>query len=325
MNQEQLPQPAEQRLTFPEGMRPTRQSSRKGVALLLGFGLVIVIVVAARYALPKFAVANFEPTLKAKTAPLSASPAKIPEHATQGPAALPLGQQTSPSAEEQAQNFWAAFEKSVWGTSLEDWSRLHPDIRCEPFRGRMVGVGADRQWAHRCSTTGQREAAHWSFYVFSLQEPVARLEQFDVTTATLPEDGLGALQNLLQSRIAERFGLGEDRSGPKALVTHQITWPRNVRWQAPDLEIQLDLVEFDPQRKEGRLRLQGRHRALSAGTCGPSTEAARSFPRAITEAAPDSASRRKEWCNCRLRGCGAAAHHEMESGGIPRHFGTALR
>jgi len=28
------------------------------------------------------------------------------------------------------------------------------------------------------------------------------------------------------------------------------------------LEIQLDLVEFDPQRKEGRLRLQGRHRAL---------------------------------------------------------------
>ncbi len=262
MNQEQLPQPAEQRLTFPEGMRPTRQSSRKGVALLLGFGLVIVIVVAARYALPKFAVANFEPTLKAKTAPLSASPAKIPEHAAQGPAALPLGQQTSPSAEEQAQNFWAAFEKSVWGTSLEDWSRLHPDIRCEPFRGRMVGVGADRQWAHRCSTTGQREAAHWSFYVFSLQEPVARLEQFDVTTATLPEDGLGALQNLLQSRIAERFGLGEDRSGPKALVTHQITWPRNVRWQAPDLEIQLDLVEFDPQRKEGRLRLQGRHRAL---------------------------------------------------------------
>jgi len=41
------------------------------------------------------------------------------------------------------------------------------------------------------------------------------------------------------------------------VLTHQVSWPRNVRWQAPDLEIQLDLVEFDPQRKEGRLRLQG--------------------------------------------------------------------
>ena len=264
MTQEQLPQPAEQRPTSPEGIRPTPQSSRNGVVLLLGIGLVIVItiVVAARYALPKFALANFEPTLKAKTAPLSASPAKISEYATEGPAALPLGQQAPPSAEEQAQNLWAAFEKSVWGATLDHWSRPHPDIPCEPFRGRLVGVGADKQWAHRCSTGGQGEAAQWSFYVFSLQEPVARLEQSNVTTATLPEDALGVLQNLLQSRIAARFGPGEDRSGPKALITHQVSWPRNVRWQVTDLEIQLDLVEFDPQRKEGRLCLQGRHRAL---------------------------------------------------------------
>src|SRR5205807_5121920 len=143
-----------------------------------------------------------------------------------GSAPLPLGQQTPPSAEEQAQNLWAAFETSVWGASLEDWSRLHPDIPCEPFRGRMVGAGADRQWSHRCATGGQREAAQWSFYVFSLQEPVARLEQFEVTTATLREDALGSLQNLLQSRIAARFGTGEDRSGPKALITHDVAWPR---------------------------------------------------------------------------------------------------
>jgi len=210
MAQEQLPQPAVQRPTSPEGIRPTPQSSRNGVVLLLGIGLVIgiIIVVAARYALPKFALANFDPTLKAKTAPLSASSAKISEHATEGPAALPLGQQTPPSAEEQAQNFWAAFEKSVWGAPLEDWSRLHRDIPCEPFRGRLVGVGADRQWAHRCSTGSQGEAAQWSFYVFSLQEPVARLEQFNVTTTTLPEDALGVLQNLLQSRIAARFWPG---------------------------------------------------------------------------------------------------------------------
>ena len=259
MNQEQLSLPAEQRPTSPP------QSSRKGVVLLLGLGLVFVIVffVAARYALPKFALADFKPTLKAKTGPLSASPAKISEHATQGPAVLPLGQQTPPAAEEQAQNFWAAFEKSVWGAPLEEWSRLHPDIRCEPFRGRMVGVGADRQWAHRCSTGGQREAAHWSFYVFGLQEPfVPRLEQFDITTDTLPEGPLGDLEELLHSRIAARFGPAEDRSGPRPVITHQPTWPSDLRWQTPDLEIQLSLVEFDPQRMVGRLLLQGRHRAL---------------------------------------------------------------
>jgi hypothetical protein len=265
MNQEQLPQPAEQQPSSREGIRPSPQSSRKGVILFLGFGLVIVIiiVVVARYALPKFALANFEPTLKAKTAPLSASPAKISEHATEGPAARPLGQQTPPSAEGQAQNFWAAFEKSVWGAPLEEWSRLHPDVPCEPFRGHAWGLEADRDWSHRCSASSLPEAAHWSFYVFGPHEPfVPRLEQFDVTTDTLLEEALGDLEELLHSRIAARFGPGEDRSGPRPVITHQPTWPRDLRWQAPDLEIQLSLVEFDPQRMVGRLRLQGRHRPL---------------------------------------------------------------
>jgi hypothetical protein len=263
MNQEQLPQPAEQRPTFPEGIRVSPPSSGKRLFQLLGLGLVILIIGTARLSLLRSALAKFEPIHHPKTAPLPASSAKMSEHATEGSSVMTLQQQASPSAGAQAQNFWAEFEKSVWGAPLQDWSRLHPDIPCEPFRGRMVGAGADRQWSHRCSTNGQPEAAHWSFYVFGLQEPlVSRLEQFDVTTATLPEEALGDVQNLLQSRIGARFGPGEDRSGPKAVLTHQVTWPRNVRWQAPDLEIQLDLVEFDPQRKEGRLRLQGRHRAL---------------------------------------------------------------
>jgi hypothetical protein len=263
MNQEQLPQPAEQRPTFPEGIRVSPPSSGKRLFLLLGLGLVILIIGTARLSLLKSALAKFEPIDHPKTAPLPASSAKISEHATEGASVMTLQQQASPSAGAQAQNFWAEFEKSVWGAPLQDWSRLHPDILCEPFRGRMVGTGADRQWSHRCSTSGQPEAAHWSFYVFGLQEPlVARLEQFDVTTATLPEEALGDVQNQLQSRIGARFGPGEDRSGPKAVLTHEVRWPRNVRWQAPDLEIQLGLVEFDPQRKEGRLRLQGRHRAL---------------------------------------------------------------
>lgn len=263
MNQEQLPQSAKDHPVSPEEIRPSPPSSGKRHLLLLGLGFVILILIGtARLSLLKSALAKFEPIHPPKTVPLPASSAKISEHAAEGPSVMTLQQQDFPSADALAQNFLAEFEKSAWNAPLQDWSRLHPEIPCEPFRGHMVGVGADRQWADRCSTSAQREAAHWSFYAFSLQESVARLKQFDVTTTTLPEDALGALQNLLQTRVAARFGPGEDRSGPKALITHQVRWPRNVRWQAPDLEIQLDLVEFDPQRKEGRLRLQGRHHAL---------------------------------------------------------------
>lgn len=261
MNQEQLAPSAGDRRIAKEGIHPTPPSSGKRLLLsLVGVGFVILILAATRPALVKSALANFERTLQPKPVSLSVSPAKI---GTVGPNVIPLEQQTCPSAQTQAQNFWAQFEKSVWGAPLQDWSRLHSDIPCEPFRGRMVGSSADRQWSYRCSASGQTAAAHWSFYVFGLQEPlVARLEQFDVSTATLPEEALGEVQKLLQSQVTARYGPGEDRSRPKAVLTHQVTWPRNVRWQAPELEIQLDLIEFDPQRKEGCLRLQGRHRAL---------------------------------------------------------------
>jgi len=268
VSQEQLTPSTGDQPTPTEGIRPSSSSfSKRLVPWLLGVGfvllLILLIVGVARPSLLKSALANFEPTLPPKTAPLPPASAKISEHTAESSSAIPPQQQAPPSADAQAQNFLTQFEKSVWGAPLQDWSRLHADIPCEPFRGHRVGLGADRQWSHRCSTSRQPEAAHWSFYVFGLQEPlVPRLEQFDVTTATLPEEPLGELQNLLQSRIAARFGSGEDRSGPKAAITHQVVWPRNLRWQAPDLEIQLDLVELDPQRKEGRLRLQGRHRAL---------------------------------------------------------------
>ncbi len=169
---------------------------------------------------------------------------------------------SAPQAEAQAQRLWADFEKTTWGNPLEDWSSLHPDIPCERFRGTMWGGGADRQWCQRCSTGRQPGAAHWSFYVFGLQEPlVSRLEQFDVSTSTLPEGTLKEVQHLLQSRLVARYGPGEDRS-PTIARARAVPWPEYVRWRADDVEIQLNLSELDPERKEGRLSLLGRHRAL---------------------------------------------------------------
>ncbi|HEX2713157.1 MAG TPA: hypothetical protein VHM88_13240 [Candidatus Acidoferrales bacterium] len=170
------------------------------------------------------------------------------------------GQSSAPQAEAQVQKLWAEFEKTTWDAPLDGWSSLHADIPCERFRGNMWGSGADGQWCQRCSTNVQREAAHWSFYAFSLQEAlVCRLERFDASTDSLPEETLRQVQQLLQAQVAARYAPGEDRT---PTIARAVPWPQYVRWQAGDVEIQLNLSEFDPQRKEGRLSLVGRHRAL---------------------------------------------------------------
>ncbi len=227
----------------------------------------MLLIVAIRPSFIKAAWAGFERVLHAKSTPPPALQAKIFAHEMQSPSFTAPQQQTPPSAEALVQNLWAEFEKSTWGEPLQSWSSLHPDIPCAPFRAEILS-GADRQWSQRCSTSREPEAPHWSFYIFTLQEPlVSRLEQFDVTTAALPAETLKTVENSLQTQLAARYGPGEDRS-PQIARARAVPWPEHVHWHAPDLEIQLDLVEFDPQRKEGRLRLQGRQRALLEALAG---------------------------------------------------------
>lgn len=167
---------------------------------------------------------------------------------------------TSIDADSQALKLWTDFEKSMWGMPLQDWLKLHPELSCEPFHGRSWGVGADSSWSHRCSNNAEAQAApQWLFYVFDLQDVVPRLEQFDATTNVLPEETLASVENSLRARMTSRYGAAEDRS-PK--MGRAVSWPQYLRWTAPDLEIQLNLGEFDKEHSQGRLRLQVRHRAL---------------------------------------------------------------
>lgn len=166
------------------------------------------------------------------------------------------------SQEEQAHRIWTEFEKASLGVSFDDWSRQHSEIPCRRFNGTMWSPTADAAWAERCTTGTQPEDAHWLFYIFGQNEQgVVRLGQFDVSTASLPADSLTALHGLLQSRLAARFGPGEDTS-PKVGHTRDSAWPPNLRWQTADAEIQIFLSELDPSRKVGRLRVQARGRAL---------------------------------------------------------------
>ena len=261
MRQENPQEESQQQAVSPPGIPTAEPLARKRFLVLSAIGFVIFLIPASPY-LIKAARAEFERIIQPNSAPLPTLPAKTSAHGAEGPATVtPLPQPPFP-AEEQAQKLWNDFEKTTWGAPLETWSSLHPDIACKPFRGNMWGGGADRQWSHRCSAGPQPEAAHWSFYVFGLQEPlISRLEQFDVSTSALPAETLTPVQNILQGRLAARFGAGEDRS-PKMARARAVLWPEYMRWQAGDVEIQLNLSEFDPQRKEGRLRLQARHRAL---------------------------------------------------------------
>jgi len=213
-----------------------------------------------------------EPFLKTAWQPVGpvASPAEpspkvaLNRAATSSPESTPTANLVAASSgtpDEQAERIWAEFEKTTWDAPLQTWSGQHQEIPCKAFRGTMWGVEADRQWSHRCAAGEQLESPHWSFYVFGLQEPLTpRLEQFDESSATLPEEALKTLQSTLQGRLAARFGPGEDRS-QKPLSAHAFWWPQ-MHWQNGDVEIQLFASEFDPQRREGRLRLLAQHRTL---------------------------------------------------------------
>ena len=259
LSQETSPEQSQQ----PREVRAATPLFSKRLLAIVSVALLIVLVPVLR---PSFLKAAWDGVTRILYAENTPPPALLnnakPE--MQSPASVAITPQPQPdlSANAQVQKLWSDLEKSAWGAPLQDWSALHADVACAPFRGNMWGRGADAPWAQQCSSSRERDAAHWSFYMFTLQEPlVSRLEQFDETTIALPEDALKLVQQSLQNRLAARFGPAEDRS-PKLARSRAVQWPEYLRWQTADLEIQLNLSEFDPQRKEGRIRLQGRHRAL---------------------------------------------------------------
>jgi len=246
----------------PQQVRPASLLFGKRFLGLVAMSLVFVVTLVLRPSLLKAAWDGVTRILHVESTPPPPPLVIKARHEMQSPAPAAPQPQSDDSGEAQVQKLSTDFEKSAWGASLQDWSALHPEIPCAPFHGHMWGRGADAQWAQQCSIpTELQAAAHWSFYIFTLQEPlVSRLEQFDETTIALPEEALKQVQQSLQTRLAARYGPAEDRS-PTAHA-RAVSWPEFLRWQPVDLEIQLDLSEFDPQRKEGRLRLQARHRAL---------------------------------------------------------------
>src|ERR1700739_4646760 len=229
------------------------------ISLIIFAALLSVVGLYVR----KATRARFRHFSASKSAPRAASPAKVPIVPLDDPFAIPSPSQLVPSTEEEAR-LLTDFDKAAWGATMQEWSTAHANIHCQAFHGRMWAAEADRQWSYQCSPSRDREAPHWSFYVCGLQEPlVPRLEQFDETTRALPEDALNAAQKSLQARLTARYGSPEDGTQKLGGVS-AIVWPRYLRWKLPDFEVQLNLSEFDPARKEGRLQLLGRHRPLLA-------------------------------------------------------------
>jgi hypothetical protein len=264
VSQEISREPSQQQPVPATAIRARSTVAVKHLLALLGIGLPIALTLAVR---PSVIKAAWDGVTRISYAENTPPPPALPNNAKRAVQSsapdAPQPKPDPPSTDAQVQKLWIDFERSAWGTSLQDWTTLHSGIPCAPFRGNMWGRGADAQWAQQCSIrTEPQAAAHWSFYIFGLQEPlIPRLEQFDETTIALPEDSLKQVQQSLQSRLAARYGPAEDLS-PRLARSRAVQWPEYLRWQAADLEIQLNLSEFDPQRKEGRVCLQARHRAL---------------------------------------------------------------
>src|SRR5229473_8301338 len=145
VSQEKSQEPSQQQPVFAQQTRARSTLLGKRLLALLAISLLVVLILTVRPSFIKAAWAGFARILHSKNTPLPASPAKTSDQAMRSPSAMATQQQTSPSAEALAQNLWAALDKSGWGSSLEAWSSLHPDIPCAPFRGNMWGGGADRQ------------------------------------------------------------------------------------------------------------------------------------------------------------------------------------
>lgn len=266
MAQENLPDHSESQAGGPQQKSGNTRLAR---GLLLAASLLGLFTVV-------FAATHF-PAIRSAWAGLVDKPQTL----TRGPdssvrktaIAAPLENGTAPAmtpqsvaltAEEQVQKIWSEFEKASVGSTLDAWSKQHPEIPCHRFNGTMWSPTADAAWSERCSPGTKPEDAHWFFYAFGLDDSSSRLEQFDVSTASSPVESLTAVHGMLQSRLAERFGPGEDTSSKIGRPRNPVP-PPNYRWQTPELEIQLFESEHDPRNNFGRLRLQVRgHRLIEA-------------------------------------------------------------
>jgi hypothetical protein len=262
LHQENLPQHSESQAGTPPEAPDASRLSGKLLLVSSVIGAIALLFAATHFSAIRSAWAGLASKPESLSAPSRIQTPASVQHTSEAVPSAASSQPASLSPEEQAQRIWTEFVKASWGVTPEEWSKQHPEIPCQRFSGTMWNPVADAAWSQRCSPGTQPEDAHWSFYAFGLEEPIVpRLEQFDASTASLPTDSLTAVHASLQSKLTARFGPGEDTS-QKIVRTADPTSPPNLRWQAPDLEIQLFQSELDPQRKLGRLRLQARGRPL---------------------------------------------------------------
>jgi hypothetical protein len=262
LHQENLPECSESQAGTPPETPGASRLSGKHLLVASVIGAIALLFAATRFPAIRSAWAGLDKPQSLVADPPVRRTAVAAPLASEKRSPAPPSPAAALSPEEQAQRIWTDLEKASLGAALGDWSNQHPEIPCRRFNGTLWSQAADVAWSERCSPGRQPEDAHWLFYAFELEEPIVpRLEQFDASTPSLPPDSLTTVHALLQSRLAARFGPGEDTSS-KIVRTRETARPPNLRWQTPDLEIQLFLSEFDPQSKQGRLRLQARDRTL---------------------------------------------------------------
>jgi hypothetical protein len=173
------------------------------------------------------------------------------------PAARP--QAPPPSPASLATAVWDQLRAVNWDAAYAGWKRARPQLACRQYADAEHTTIPDELWSYRCSDIRQPVETEWLFYALSPDEPVtAHLDQFRAAVTGQPLAQLEAVQRELSTRLASRYGAGQDPG--RVSEFGSAFWHDLHRWRVNDLEIYLYLDEVG--QAPPRLELQARRRPL---------------------------------------------------------------
>lgn len=167
------------------------------------------------------------------------------------------------SAKEVADEAWADLQSAAWDTEYRSWSKNNPTAACTQFHGGDTTWSGTEllTWAYRCQRETATQHTQWSFYIFSVDQPLTcRLEHIHTTIANLDITLLREVYTNLLSRLQVRYGSGESPTG-RIQEWGSGAWRESHRWQTKGIQIYLFFFS-DSQPAPPSVGLFARHRHL---------------------------------------------------------------
>lgn len=146
-----------------------------------------------------------------------------------------------------AEEFWKRWQAASSAVSFAEWEMRYPGETCQGPPQGGDGLSANEQWCHRCLLEEPHRSFEWSFYAFTLREPLAcRLNRHWARLTDVSETSLDEVYRSLAERLTEQYGAGDDPG--RIHAQGAAYWRRLQRWRNDWGEIYLYLSKplFEP-------------------------------------------------------------------------------